>query len=1224
MKILSVSFENLNSLTGRWSIDFSHPSFVADGIFAITGPTGAGKSTILDAICLALYGCTPRLEKVNKSTNEIMSRQTGTCSAEVRFETGAGTFRCHWSQHRARRKYEGALQNARHEFVNENQPDSVITGLSEVPLRVEEVSGMDFKRFTRSMMLAQGAFAAFLEADSDDRSRILEQITGTGIYGEISMRVHERLSLEKKKLEELSAGLKNLVLMSREEEQEQEEKLKENFLLEKDLKGAFRLKTEAFAWLKGLFDLEKELISIAKEKEALEVRQQAFQPDAEKLKRAMLALELSGMYAALTSLRKQEQRDVESQAQWLKELPLLETSCQDAEKMLAEAEQALVAIRAVFTEQQPVFRRVRELDFRIEEKKVPFKTALRALEELEKKIAGCRREQEKDEKKRLKAAGLLDKAETYLKLQAADASLITDLTGIEARMDALQDIHGKSLYNLKAVDQAEKEADLAEKNHVKKNKDLEKAEGKALALQAVLDEKQAGLEKLLQGKELGEWRNQIWELKEKQSFFDALGQSFAEVAGLKKESLNLNQQEEGLFKAEKELVLSMEKAEAEKVVLEREAGLLETQVLLLRRIQDLEEARTRLEDGKPCPLCGSVEHPYAKENIPLPDAAEEELKKLRKDLKALEKNLMALGVKEAELRKDKEQLVLKKRKNLGDQELTEQKIQRAMEDLAWKDSFEKLENVLPFLGEENRALQQAVQERVGAAETLEKEIFKDKKDVEKFQKTLADCRDNLREAMYLKEVALSEAKRLQAELQEIKTRYSENFDALLKVVSVYGVSSLDVASLEGLRQELTFRKREWMAQEKSRQTLMAEIQTLEVQLAHHVTELGRLDGEKQEASKNIASLQKEMETLSKSRSDLFGDRNPDLEESLILKNIDKAEKLKVEKDKALQEAFQQLDRLRQRLLDLEESRRLRAVPLAEAEENFAAGLPDAGFQDEKDYQGASLDEKERKSLMQELEKLKKEETELLLRRREKTELLETERKKALTDTPAPELQEAIASMEEDLTRLQQEIGAIGQRLADHAKQKEVFQREKDAEELQKKICSRWSDLHLLIGSADGKKFRNFAQGLTFEYMLGYANRQLGKMTDRYLLTRKVEAPLELCVVDSYQAGEIRSTKNLSGGERFIVSLALALGLSGMSSRNMRVDSLFLDEGFGTLDEEALDMALETLSSLHKEGRLIGIISHVSSIRERMASRIQVIPGPGGRSRIQGPGCVQPE
>ena len=161
-----------------------------------------------------------------------------------------------------------------------------------------------------------------------------------------------------------------------------------------------------------------------------------------------------------------------------------------------------------------------------------------------------------------------------------------------------------------------------------------------------------------------------------------------------------------------------------------------------------------------------------------------------------------------------------------------------------------------------------------------------------------------------------------------------------------------------------------------------------------------------------------------------------------------------------------------------------------------------------------------------------------------------------------------------------------------------------------------------IGSADGKKYRNFAQGLTFELMVSHANRQLEKMTDRYLLIRDEQQPLELNVVDSYQAGEIRSTKNLSGGESFIVSLTLALGLSKMASQKVRVDSLFLDEGFGTLDEEALETALETLSGLQQDGKLIGIISHVSALKERISTQINITPVSGGRSSLSGPGCTK--
>jgi exonuclease SbcC len=139
-------------------------------------------------------------------------------------------------------------------------------------------------------------------------------------------------------------------------------------------------------------------------------------------------------------------------------------------------------------------------------------------------------------------------------------------------------------------------------------------------------------------------------------------------------------------------------------------------------------------------------------------------------------------------------------------------------------------------------------------------------------------------------------------------------------------------------------------------------------------------------------------------------------------------------------------------------------------------------------------------------------------------------------------------------------------------------------------------------------------------LIGHSNRQLLKLTDRYLLRRDPSQALALKVIDNYQAGAERSTKNLSGGESFIVSLSLALGLSHMAGKNIRVDSLFLDEGFGALDEEALDTALEALSGLRQGGKLIGVISHVPALKERISTQIRVIPLPGGRSILTGPGC----
>jgi exonuclease SbcC len=240
-----------------------------------------------------------------------------------------------------------------------------------------------------------------------------------------------------------------------------------------------------------------------------------------------------------------------------------------------------------------------------------------------------------------------------------------------------------------------------------------------------------------------------------------------------------------------------------------------------------------------------------------------------------------------------------------------------------------------------------------------------------------------------------------------------------------------------------------------------------------------------------------------------------------------------------------------------------------------------------------------------------------------SERLKQEQACALWTASEQQLQTESLQLSSQQRTLQQELGAIAQQLRDQQAKEHQQQEKLAALQAQRSVCTQWDTLHELIGSSDGKKYRNFAQGLTFDLMLGNANRQLSKMTDRYLLVRDQNQPLDLNVIDNHQAGEIRSTRNLSGGESFLISLALALGLSRMSSQSTRVDSLFLDEGFGTLDEDALDTALETLSGLHQQGTLIGVISHVPALKDRISVQIQVSRLAGGRSRLSGPGCSGP-
>ena len=227
---------------------------------------------------------------------------------------------------------------------------------------------------------------------------------------------------------------------------------------------------------------------------------------------------------------------------------------------------------------------------------------------------------------------------------------------------------------------------------------------------------------------------------------------------------------------------------------------------------------------------------------------------------------------------------------------------------------------------------------------------------------------------------------------------------------------------------------------------------------------------------------------------------------------------------------------------------------------------------------------------------------------------------ALKDVPPEaDLKTRAADVTAARTEADQTVGRCAERLAQDDKLLAQNRELAFKIERQRSVTNLWTRLKDLIGSADGKRYREFVQGLTFERLLGLANQSLVKLTDRYELTTEEKSPLTINVIDHYRGGNVRSSKNLSGGETFIVSLALALGLSRLAGRNVRVDSLFLDEGFGTLDEAALDSALSVLASLKNEGKLIGIISHVGEIRERIPARIEVTPGTGGTSTLSGPG-----
>ena len=298
MKILSLRLQNLNSLKGDWKIDFQTADFSDNGLFVITGQTGAGKSTLLDGICLALYQETPRLNRLTQSKNELMTRGTGECLAEVEFSVNGKGYRVFWGQKRARKNPTGKLQ-APHCELAEIDGEILATKSSEVLKQVTELTGLDFSRFTKSMLLAQGGFAAFLNATSKERAELLEELTGTEIYCEISRHIFERNKEVQADLTLLTKQAECLDVLS---EQQVAELQAQVATLEADkLQSETSLKgiEDALLWLKNAERLKSQVERQLKAVQICEQEKQNFAGNVVTIEWAEKARELEPSYQEL-------------------------------------------------------------------------------------------------------------------------------------------------------------------------------------------------------------------------------------------------------------------------------------------------------------------------------------------------------------------------------------------------------------------------------------------------------------------------------------------------------------------------------------------------------------------------------------------------------------------------------------------------------------------------------------------------------------------------------------------------------------------------------------------------------------------------------------------------------------------------------------------------------------------------------------------------------------
>ncbi len=1074
MKILKLNFQNLNSLYGEWSIDFTDDAYVQNGIFALTGPTGAGKTTILDAICLALYGRTARLDRITKSANDIMSRQTAECRAEVIFSSQAGEFLCQWSQRRARNKVDGTLQDTAQEIsvLEQGSWKLLATKKKDFDQLVEEKTGMDFDRFLRSMLLAQGKFDNFLKADVNTKSAVLEKITGTKIYSEISQRVHRRSATEDEKLKLLRAQTEGIQLLSEQERGEISEQISQNRQQEAQLQTQLKQLDVEIQWHRQVEQLRHELTQAKAQQVSLDTDKHAFAAQGAVLDTAIRADRLKDAYAALHTVREEQTKAQVLQQQLSMQVPQLMEALTTQNQVYQATENTLLDLKKQWEAQQTIWKQVRALDVQLKEQQKRLHEGAVALREVQDRQRQFEREQQNYQEQLNHQEQQLKASERYLSQYAQDKQLVEKLSGLvlsfqqlkQGRVDVLrhQQTHTKRIVALQTLEQAIASLKTDRQSLVDKQQ----------ALQQQHREEQQKYQQMTQGKALSYYQQELDHAREKKA--------------------------------------------------------------LIQNIHDVSAIRERLVENEPCPVCGSEHHPY-RVAIPALNTYDNQIAQLSTTIRQIE----------------------------------------------------QLEKSVRFLEDKLKDIQHEIS----------------LKDSELLNKT-----------SYLEQTtqSLTEEKGQIAELeQSLQVREQQ----LLSELSVFSVNTLDEASFE----QLDWRVRQWQHHVELQEKIQADLQPLREKMAASQAEQKLLHTDMQNRQMRLNEQNEGYAQVQQERFKLFGEQDVDQLERQYQQQIRHAEQQQKQAAEQRDKVKSNLEDAQGRLQQITEGVQQRATQLTHQEERFITQLNQHGFEKESVFIQALLPPPQLLALQAQAKALADRETQLNALITDRTERLKVEENKQLSQTDLVQLETQKQAVLPQWRGYIDQIAAAEERLRQDDrhqlsladKQTQIIQQEQEA--------TRWKTLKALIGSSDGSAYRNFAQGLTFELMISHANQQLRKMSDRYVLLHDRENALSLNVLDAYQAGEVRSVRNLSGGESFIISLALALGLSKMSSQKIRVDSLFLDEGFGTLDEEALEVALDTLAALHEDNKLIGVISHVSALKNRIGTQIQVEPQHGGRSALRGPG-----
>jgi exonuclease SbcC len=1023
--------------------------------------------------------------------------------------------------------------------------------------------------------------------------------------------------MESEHLLALEQQLANLGLLKNEEVLELKGALKNNQEIELKQQEEIHKLRQQLQWIEQLEEVKKQNEIAVEVLEKAEREQEAASGNEHLLVLHQKALPAKVNLSRLSDAEEQLAMTEQQLANTNEQLPAVVSGLEKVSREKEKAQASVKETSDTLNKQMPLFEQVIGIDIELREKALPLQKIKQEIEELDQSIVETTKDVEITNKQLVEDQGQFNQIQKWLKKNKEKSGLIADLPLIRQHRSQL-----RSLYVER--NNAKKEIHKIEQQTTALNVEIQKTEHLRSEKQSTYQALEVAFKALLPPRYIADRSDLLEQIHQEIEQLNLQKKTFQDLYHLNAEYQQLLS-ELSAYEGQLESLQNLELALGKDIMTSLDAMDAATQRLTFKRdiyeqqlmIANYDKDRAQLVEGEACPLCFSTEQPFRAMQVkPYVDEAKSEFETAQQQYDIIYKHHKSLLNQQKDIENQIEQLSGSEVKQLSGQVAIqfekilsyEQRIAEVAPNLEAKDFAEARTHLLKQKIAES-------DEQISSLHTSRLQLSTNLKALEKEERELGLINQQHKDQQAQLAI-LTERKNIQERiLEEAYKKFDEAKTKADQLLKTYGFS-FQLETAADMFATLDRQLEEYTVKDKKANALEQQMSLYQQRLEQTQSKLRELDTRKANLMQQQQQLQQIFDALKTQRVDLFEDKDPRKEKEKLQRRLETEQS-------DLQELSVELTALEKQRAELLQNRKAKEELLDEwagKKQKWEVALDEQaikeGFDNRTSLKQALLTDDEAKRLSDQQKVLKENVQTAKVKLESIEQQLKALKGKAVAADSKIDLSEHLRQKEAAYKVLQQEMGAISEQLKqDKEKRKQAKQLNQQLEAQQSEYL-RWAKINDIIGNADGKKFRTFAQGLTLQRLTVLANLHLERLNGRYLIEKRSDEDLQLDIIDTYQADNKRSMNTLSGGESFLVSLALALGLSDLAGRNTQIQSLFIDEGFGTLDENTLDMAITTLENLQASGKTIGIISHVNALKERIGTQVLVKKRGDGFSEVE--------